>query len=85
MTTDNPEFAKEDVTQLATLAAPWSREISFSAVDHESGLRILRMRIKEGRARFTIIDLDEKTVKSRLFDARHRLRDLLQDLRTDPT
>ncbi|MBI3445157.1 MAG: hypothetical protein HY055_07315 [Magnetospirillum sp.] len=62
MTTDNPEFAKEDIKPLATLAAPWSREISFSAVDHESGLRILRMRIKEGRARFTIIDLDEKTV-----------------------
>ena len=61
MTTDNPDFAKEDVTPLATLAAPWSREISFSAVDHESGLRILRMRIKEGRARFTIVDLDEKT------------------------
>jgi len=30
-----------------------------------------------------ILDLDEKTVKSRLFEARHRLRDLLQDLRTD--
>ena len=29
-----------------------------------------------------ILDVDEKTVKSRLFDARHRLRDLLQDLRT---
>ena len=62
MTTDNPECAKADVTPLATLAAPWSREISFSAVDHESGMRILRMRIKEGRARFTIVDLDEKTV-----------------------
>lgn len=62
MTTEDPQFAKEEVTPIATLAAPWSREISFSAVDHESGLRILRMRIKEGRARFTIIDLDEKTV-----------------------
>ncbi|KIM00595.1 hypothetical protein CCC_03197 [Paramagnetospirillum magnetotacticum MS-1] len=62
MTTDDPQFAKETVTPLASLAAPWSREISFSAVDHESGLRILRMRIKEGRARFTIVDLDEKTV-----------------------
>jgi len=28
-----------------------------------------------------ILDLDEKTVKSRLFEARHRLRDLLADLR----
>ena len=28
-----------------------------------------------------ILDLDEKTVKSRLFDARHRLAELLKDLR----
>jgi RNA polymerase sigma-70 factor (ECF subfamily) len=28
-----------------------------------------------------ILELDEKTVKSRLFEARHRLRDLLKDLR----
>ena len=27
-----------------------------------------------------ILELDEKTVKSRLFDARHRLRKLLKDL-----
>jgi RNA polymerase sigma-70 factor (ECF subfamily) len=30
-----------------------------------------------------ILDIDEKTVKSRLFEARHRLRDLLQELRPD--
>jgi RNA polymerase sigma-70 factor, ECF subfamily len=30
-----------------------------------------------------ILDLDEKTVKSRLFDARHRLRELLKDLGTN--
>jgi RNA polymerase sigma-70 factor (ECF subfamily) len=28
-----------------------------------------------------ILDLDEKTVKSRLFEARHRLRDILKDFR----
>lgn len=28
-----------------------------------------------------VLDLDEKTVKSRLFEARHRLGDLLKDLR----
>jgi RNA polymerase sigma-70 factor, ECF subfamily len=26
-----------------------------------------------------ILDIDEKTVKSRLFEARHRLRDLLKN------
>ncbi len=30
-----------------------------------------------------ILDIDEKTVKSRLFEARHRLRDLLKDFRPD--
>jgi RNA polymerase sigma-70 factor (ECF subfamily) len=30
-----------------------------------------------------ILQIDEKTVKSRLFDARHRLRELLRDLRLD--
>jgi RNA polymerase sigma-70 factor (ECF subfamily) len=30
-----------------------------------------------------ILDLDPKTVKSRLFEARQRLRDLLKDLRLD--
>ena len=30
-----------------------------------------------------ILDLDEKTVKSRLFEARHRLRDMLKGLRPD--
>ena len=30
-----------------------------------------------------ILDLDEKTVKSRLFEARQRLRDLLTDFRPD--
>jgi RNA polymerase sigma factor (sigma-70 family) len=28
------------------------------------------------------LDIDEKTVKSRLFDARHRLRETLRDLKT---
>ncbi len=56
--TDQPE---ETVTTLATLAAPWSREVTLQAVEHDSGLRMLRVRIKEGRARFTILDLDEPT------------------------
>jgi RNA polymerase sigma-70 factor, ECF subfamily len=32
-----------------------------------------------------ILELDEKTVKSRLYEARQRLRELLQDLRTNKT
>ena len=54
-------MSEEKITSLAEIEAPWSRHISLSAVDHDSGLRMLRLRIKEGRARFTIIDLDETT------------------------
>jgi hypothetical protein len=63
MTEDDPiRRPEETVTELALINAPWSREIRLQRVDHESGLGILRMRIKEGRARFTIIDLDRPTV-----------------------
>ena len=54
---------EEKITPLAEIEAPWSRQLSLSAIDHDSGLRMLRLRIKEGRARFTIIDLDEKTAR----------------------
>ncbi|KAF0223244.1 MAG: hypothetical protein FD176_2063 [Rhodospirillaceae bacterium] len=54
-------MSEEKITPLAEIEAPWSRHLSLSAVDHDSGLRMLRLRIKEGRARFTIIDLDERT------------------------
>ena len=61
---DEPKFPEETITTVATLAAPFSREITLQTVDQESGLRMMRMRIKEGRARFTIIDLDPPTAKS---------------------
>lgn len=63
MTTEDPKFAEETITPLAEIQAPWSREVSLSAIDHESGLRMLRVRIKEGRARFTILDLDARTAR----------------------
>lgn len=61
---DEPKFPEETVTPLAVLTAPWSREITLSAVDHESGLRMLKVRIKEGRARFTILDIDPPTARA---------------------
>jgi hypothetical protein len=60
--TDEIRHPEETVTTLATLAAPWSREIVAQSVEHDSGLRMLRLRIKEGRSRFTILDLDRPTV-----------------------
>lgn len=61
---DELKFPEETITPLQVIEAPWSREITLQAVDHESGLRMLRLRIKEGRARFTIIDLDERTART---------------------
>lgn len=40
--------------------APWNRHITLQAVEHDSGLRMLRVRIKEG-TRFTVMDIDAKT------------------------
>ncbi|MHA1165368.1 MAG: DUF6967 family protein [Alphaproteobacteria bacterium] len=45
------------VTRLERFQAPWGREITLDNVDHESGMRMLRITVREGR-RFTIFDLD---------------------------
>ncbi len=60
--TDEIKHPQETVTTLAVIDAPWSREIVAQTVEHDSGLKMLRLRIKEGRSRFTIIDLDQPTV-----------------------
>lgn len=64
MTTEDPQFAEEIITELAAIEAPWNRQVTLSSVDHESGLRMLRVRIKEGRARFTILDIDPATARA---------------------
>ena len=50
----------ETVTRLEKFEAPWGREIELQDVRYESGLRLMRVRIREGR-RFTVLDLDDKT------------------------
>ena len=71
MTNDNP-VAKpgvmsrpevgEKLTPLDSFTAPFDREIKMHAVEHESGLQMLRLNIRE-RRRFTILDLDAKTAR----------------------
>jgi len=51
-----------EVNEITRFAAPYRREIVLQDVLHESGLRLLRMRIREGH-RFTIIDLDGPTTE----------------------
>jgi len=46
--------------RMERFGAPWGREITLDNVDHESGLRMLRITVREGR-RFTIFDLDAET------------------------
>ena len=50
----------ETTTRLDTIAAPFGREIKLDDVEFESGMRLLRVRIREGR-RFTILDIDADT------------------------
>lgn len=59
---DSEDFdISETIRDLTTIQAPWGREISLRAAVHGSGMRTLKVRIREGR-RFTDLDLDEKTV-----------------------
>jgi hypothetical protein len=44
-------------TRIATIEAPYRKEIWLDDVRFESGLRLMRVTIKEGR-RFTQLDLD---------------------------
>ena len=53
-------MSEETVTPLDSFPAPWGREVKLQTVLHESGLRMLRIRIKEG-SRFTVMDIDEET------------------------
>ncbi len=53
-------MSDETVTALDEFAAPYGRKVTLEDVAHESGLRMLRIRIREG-SRFTILDVDADT------------------------
>jgi len=50
------------VTELDSFAAPYGRKITLESVAYESGLRMLRIHIREGR-RFTVMDVDADTAE----------------------
>lgn len=50
----------ETKTRIGTIDAPYRREVWLDDVRFESGMRLLRVTIKEGR-RFTQLDLDQAT------------------------
>ncbi len=51
---------EETKKRLATIVAPYRREVWLDDVQFESGMRLLRVTIKEGR-RFTQFDIDAET------------------------
>ena len=52
----------DDESLIEEFAAPYNRIVKMEKITHESGMQMLRMRIREGR-RFTIIDLDKETAQ----------------------
>jgi hypothetical protein len=52
----------ETKTRIAAIEAPYRREVWLDDVRFESGMRLLRITIKEGR-RFTQLDLDAATAQ----------------------
>jgi len=53
-------MAEEVKERLETLSAPFGREVRLDEVRFESGMRLLRVTIREGR-RITVLDVDPKT------------------------
>jgi hypothetical protein len=49
------------VADIEKSMAPWGKELLVQTLVFESGMRLARLRIREGR-RFTVVDLDAATV-----------------------
>lgn len=56
----NSDETKE---RLADIKAPYRREVRLEDVRFESGMRLMRITIREGQ-RFTIMDIDAATAKT---------------------
>ncbi len=52
----------ETVTPLENFKAPYGRQVALEDIVHESGMRLLRIRIREG-TRFTVMELDPGTAE----------------------
>ena len=53
-------MSDETVAALDQFTATYGRQVSLESVGYESGLRMLRIRIREGK-RFTVMDIDADT------------------------
>ena len=53
--------AEQSVTDLETIDAPWNKTVTLQEISYPGGMKMLRLRIKEGR-RFTDLELDSGTL-----------------------
>ncbi len=56
------ESGSAEITKIGRTTAPWGRELVVQALAYDSGMRLARLRIREGH-RFTMLDLDAATVE----------------------
>ncbi len=56
------ETGEAEVRDLGRTFAPWGKELLVQVLLYRSGMRLARLRIREGH-RFTVLDLDEKTAQ----------------------
>lgn len=56
------ETGDADVVEIGRTDAPWGKDLLVQAIRYRSGMRIARLRIREGR-RFTVLDLDKATAR----------------------
>lgn len=53
----------ETTTPLAEFDAPYGKHITLQQVRYDGGLTLLRVRIREGKQRFTIVELDPQSAQ----------------------
>lgn len=56
------ETGDAEVGDIGRTDAPWGKHLLVQAIRYRSGMRIARLRIREGH-RFTVLDLDEATAR----------------------
>ncbi len=49
-------------TALSELALPWGTQLRVFELEYESGLKMVRLRFRQGKHRFTDVDVDADNV-----------------------
>lgn len=52
----------EKLTALAELALPWGTQLRVFELEYPSGLKMVRLRFRQGKHRFTDVDVDADNV-----------------------